>query len=318
MKKFSLTTRANSRRTSPTKYILQVIILGVVLSAVGFFLPRLAFTVSALVMVPLHETKQWFSESGASLPLYLRNRTALLDEMAALKQQLANRDGDRFTVDMLAAENRELRSLLGDNGETRIVAGVISRANPLPYDMLLLDKGQRDGIVEGAAVYIGDRTVVGFVQSVTETNALVTLITTSGFTSTVYVLGPNIFTTAVGQGGGQLRVGIPQGIIVKEGDAVILPAVTSGIYGTVSYVESQPTQPLQFAYVSPDTPIQSLHLVAVGTTPLRGTNFEAALANVEAVRNELFSLVVPPGHQPTSTLPSTSSSTETTSSSSAP
>ncbi len=311
MKKFSSTTRANSRRISQTKQITHVVLVGLLLIGLIALLPRLMHVAAALVMAPINGVTHWVQESSGSLPQYLRNRSELIASMDDLRQQLASRSGDKFTSEMLAKENEELRHLLGDQGDERILAGVIGRPNALPYDMLMIDQGTRDGIVVGAPVYIGDRTVIGFIQSATDKTALVTLITTPDFVSTVYVLGPDIFTTAVGIGGGQLRVGIPQGIIVKEGDLVILPSITSGVYGSVSYLETVPTEPEQYAYVSPTAPIGSLRLVSVGTTPMTGSTFDDALKNVTVLRNELFTVAVPPGYQSTST-PTTASSSSTT------
>ncbi len=293
--------KASSRRTSQNKRITEVVVVGIIALMLFWLLPKVVYVAGALVMAPINGVKTWLAESSASLPQYLRNRSVLVDELQVLEQQLADRGGDRFTTDMLAKENAELRGLLGDSGDERILAGVIGRPNALPYDMLLIDQGERDGIAPGAPVYIGDRTVIGFVQSVAERTSLVTLITTPDFSSTVYVLGPDIFTTAVGMGGGQLRVGIPQGIIVKEGDLVILPSITSGVYGAVSHIEMIPSQPEQYAYVAPRTPIGNLRLVAVGKTPMVGSSFDAALANVAVAKSDLFTVPVPPGYQATGT-----------------
>lgn len=312
MKKFSSTTRVNSRRTSQNKYILHVLIIGAVLLASLWLLPRLIHVATAMVVAPINGVKTWFYESSGSLPQYLRNRTDLVAQINDLNQKLAEGSGDRFTVDMLAKENAELRSLLGDTGEERILAGVIGRPNALPYDMLMIDQGAADGIMAGAPVYIGERTVIGFVQSVTDHTSLVTLITTAGFTSTVYVLGPDIYTNAVGLGGGQLRVGIPQGVIVKEGDLVILPSVTSGVYGSITHIETEASEPEQYAYVAPKNPLGSLRLVAVGKTPMTGSTFDAALKTVEAVRNNLFTVDIPAGYVATSTAHATATPASST------
>ncbi len=279
---------------------MHVVLVGLLLVGLIWLAPRLMHVAAAVVMAPINGISHWVRESSGSLPQYLRNRSELIASMDDMRQQLASRSGDRFTSEMLAKENEELRHLLGDQGDERILAGVIGRPNALPYDMLMIDQGARDGIVIGAPVYIGDRTVIGFIQSTTDKTALVTLITTPDFISTVYVLGPDIFTSAVGIGGGQLRVGIPQGITVKEGDLVILPSITSGVYGSVSYLETVPTEPEQYAYVSPTTPIGSLRLVSVGTTAMTGSTFDDALKNVAVLRNELFTVAVPPGYQSTS------------------
>lgn len=295
--------KANSRRTSQSKYYVQLTVVTALALLVLFFLPRVVYLAAATVMLPVNATKTWFLESSASLPQFLRDRAALLSDLESLKQQVAAQGGDQFTVQMLAKENAELRELMGDNGDDRILAGIIGRPNTLPYDMLMLDQGSVDGVVAGAPVYIGKRTVIGFVQSVSERTSLVTLITSPSFKSTVYVLGPDIYTSATGIGGGQLRVGVPQGFVVKEGDLVILPAVTSGVYGAVTYVEDVPSQPEQYAYVSPKIPLSSLRLVAVGVTPIHEASFAEALENVTTELTDIFTVPIPPEYRASSTLP---------------
>ncbi len=142
-------------------------------------------------------------------------------------------------------------------------------------------------------MYIASSTVIGVVNKVFQKNAVVELITSPGFTSSVYIIGPDIYTTAEGVGGGQLRVGVPQGIALSEGDLVILPSIASGVYGEVSVVDSIPTRPEQYGYVSPQTPLSSLRLVGVGDAPLEPVSFEEAQAIVKESKDALFGVPVP-------------------------
>jgi cell shape-determining protein MreC len=257
--------------------------------------PVLLATVAALLFTPIASVRTWLAESSASFPQFFRDRTALIEELEATKASLASAGGNRFTIDALASENRELRALLGYEGEKRILAGVIGRPNVLPYDVLMLDRGSEDGIVVGAPVYIGEHTIVGIVRTVTKQSSIVELLTTPGFTTTVYIIGPNIYTTAEGIGGGQMRVGVPQGIPLNEGDLVVLPSVTSGVYGAVSHVEAEPSQPEQYGYVSTKLPIASMRLVAVGSTPVSPVSFEEAERIVSEQRSRVLEIDVPEG-----------------------
>lgn len=234
-----------------------------------------------------------------------------MKEIENLHAQLASVSGERYTIELLSHENEELRTLLGDGEQKRIVAGIIGRPNKLPYDVLVLDKGSSEGIVEGAPVFIGERTVIGAVKKVFPHSAVVELVTSPGFVSSVYIFGPDIYTTAYGIGGGQMRVGVPQGIKLNEGDLVILPSVESGIYGKVSVVDSIPTRPEQYGYVSPETPLSSLRLVSVGDTPLDPVSFEEAQAIVSSARTELFEVPVPEGVLVTATTTATTTATST-------
>jgi hypothetical protein len=119
-------------------------------------------------------------------------------------------------------------------------------------------------------------------------------VTTPGFISSAYVIGPDIYTFAEGVGGGVLRVRIPQGILLQTGDLVVLPALDSGVYGDVSLVEAVPTQPEQFGYVSADIPLQSLYYVSVGAEPIVTYMFEQAEKVVADAKSGLFTVAVPP------------------------
>jgi len=317
MKKFSSITRVNSRRTSQTKKNVGLfVIVGVVVLIALWLLPKLLAGAAAVVVTPIQAAQTWLFESTGNLPLYLRDRQVLILENQKLHEELALQSGQEYSVQLLRRENQELRSLLGDEGKTRIMAGIIGRPNALPYDVLVIDQGARDGVVENAPVYIGDNRVVGVVKKVFSDSAVVEMVTTPGFVTSVFVVGPNIYTNATGIGGGQLRVGVPQGIALAIGDSVILPAVDSGVLGVISHIESLPTQPEQYGYVATDVPLQSLRFVAVGSAPVESVTFEQAQAIVAEGLSRLFTVPVPEGvlvvTGTTSTSTATSSAASTT------
>lgn len=293
MKKFSSITRVNSRRISQTRRRIHIALAALVCILALLVLPAFVRTAASIIVSPVVVTKQWFSQSASSFPQYLRNRKELIDEIALLRSDLAATGGERHTIQTLTQENDELRNLLGYEGESRILAGVIGRPGNLPYDSLMIDQGTRDGVLEGAPVYIGEGTVIGIVKSASPQTALVELITSPGFEATVFISGPDIYTNAVGMGGGQLRVGVPQGIPLAEGDMVVLPSITSGIYGEISVVQSEPTQPEQYGFVSPGTPLSGIRFVSVGTIPMQSISFEAAQEILAQMKTELFTIPVP-------------------------
>jgi len=314
MKKFSSITRVNSRHTSRDKKIKKIVFGGAIALLLLFFLPRFAAFVASVVMTPVHAVQTYMAVSADSFPRFIRDRAVIINEINALKSVQSARSGDRLTAQLLYDENEQLRRLLGEEGEARIVAGVIGRPNAMPYDVLVLDKGSDDNVVEGAPVFIGDNAVIGIVGKVFEKSSVVELVTTPGFTVSVYIIGPNIYTNAKGIGGGQLRVGVPQGIKLQVGNLVILPGVDSGIYGSISVVESIATQPEQYGYVSPEVPLAGLRLVSVGALPLKPVTFEEAQAIVANIKKTVFEVPVPENILiTTDTASTTASSTATTS-----
>jgi cell shape-determining protein MreC len=295
MKKYSLTKKANSRRTLLIRRLGVVIVSVAILFLLYIVVPQIARTVVAVVWYPFDMVRIWVAESGNSLPQYLRDRDVLVNEIDALKAEVATQRGSENTVRKLQIENDIFREQIGAVKEPRILARVIGRPNQLPYDMLMLDRGTDHGVALNMPVFVGNDQVIGFVSKVQRKTALITLVTTAGFTSSAYVIGPNIHTYAEGVGGGVLRVRIPQGILLQVGDLVILPAVDSGVYGAVSLVESVPTQPEQFGYVSSDVPLQSLYYVSIGVEPMVTHSYEEAEAVIAEVSDDLFKVELPPG-----------------------
>lgn len=315
MKKFSSITRANSRHTSQAKKIRLIVLFGIIGCVLIFVVPKIVAFAAALVMTPIHATQTWLTQSADSFPQFVRDRSELIKQIDILNSEKSSQGGDRLTISLLSQENVELRKLLSNDGKKRILAGVIGRPNTLPYDVIVLDKGSDDGLVEGAPVYIADSAVIGVIGKVFQKSSVVELITTPGFISSVYILGPNIYTNAEGVGGGQMRVGVPQGITLSVGDLVVLPGVSSGIYGAISVIDSVPTEPQQYGYVSPEVPLAGLHFVSVGEMPLKAVTFEEAEKIVAEVKKDLFTVPVPEhilvttGTSTASTTPKASTST---------
>lgn len=283
----------NSHRTSRNKQITKIGITGASVLVVLFFLPTIIATGVSFLLTPIHMTETWLQESSSELPYFFRDRVALIDEIQSLKAELYTTNDETDMLTRAREENEELRRLAGIATSTRITAGVIGRPNQLPYDVLVIDKGSDDGIVVGAPVFAGSDSIIGVVKSVFSGSAIVSLVTAPDFEVTVYIYGPDIYTNAVGQGGGILRVGVPQGIKLSAGDVVVLPSVDAGYFGKIEVIESLPTRPEQYGYVSTEIPLIQLRLVTVGTEPLVPKSFEEARQIVKENRSSLFSVPVP-------------------------
>jgi len=188
----------------------------------------------------------------------------------------------------LEAENTMLRGMRSHSLRDRIVADVIRRPNETPYDTLVVHKGSEDGVVTGALVY-AEETVVGTVVRAFTDSALVMLFSTPDVKSPVYIYGPDIFAYAYGMGGGVLRVSVPQGIAVKEGDPVAIPMADSGVYGLVSHIESVESNPEQYAYVTQEPALQSMRFVAIDAFAMPAFSHADALASVAGARAEATS-----------------------------
>jgi cell shape-determining protein MreC len=293
MKKSSLIKKVNSRHTQLRRNFSLLIIVLFLFVLLFVTVPKLFQGVTVVLWYPLDTFRVWIAESGSSLPQYVRERAVLLNELEALKIKIATEQGTDNTIKKLQVENDELRELAGAVPEARVLARVIGRPGTLPYDIVMLDRGSVHGITENAPVFLGADQVIGFVSKVQNSTSFVTLVTTAGFTSSAYVIGPNIYTFAEGMGSGILRVRVPQGIMLRTGDMVLLPAIDSGVYGVVSYIETSATQPEQYGFVTTSIPTQSLYYVSVGKEGIIPHSFAEAENLVSTVKQTLFTVDVP-------------------------
>jgi cell shape-determining protein MreC len=248
----------------------------VVASVLLYFVGGLLGKAASLVTQPVYLARHWITESGGTVPSFFRSQNELIGEINTLREQLAAGSGKNATLSRVLAENDELRSLLNIADTKRIVAGVIGRPPNLPYDSLLIDQGSGDGVREGAVVYHGDDHAIGYVSRAYSATALVTLFSTPGVEATAYIFGPDIYATVYGEGGGVIRISVPQGITLTKGDVVVMPTLEGGVIGSIEEIESVPTQPEQHAFIIGSIPIQSIRLLSVSTRVIESISFEEA------------------------------------------
>lgn len=311
MKKFSLKTRADSHPSSKTKGLLAALVALIILA---WLMPAVATTVSSVVLTPVHAVRAWVLTSDHSLAQYIQEKETLMARIAELEQVAASRSGTMQSVTRLLDENENLRAMLQYDDPDRMAARVLARPTQLPYDVIQIDRGRADGVVVDAPVFYGVDQVIGYVYHAAEHYSLVSLVSSPGQTATAYVLGPDVYTVAEGVGNGMVRVRLPQGVEVATGDVVILPAVSSGVFGELVEVVTTPTQPEQYGYVPLNVSLQSLRFVSVGATPLTPVTFEEASQRVDRVRDNLLAFEVPADIATSSIATATTTATTTASS----
>jgi cell shape-determining protein MreC len=252
---------------------------------VGLLFPWFISKISSVILYPFHATSTWVKTSEGVFPLYLRSRANLVAEIEKLRTDIATSIGTQLSINRLVEENMQLRGMSNSaTAEERLVARVLARPDQVAYDLLQIDRGAKDGVVVGAPVYTGVDTVVGIVVYVADSYSFVDLFTSPGFESTAFIFGPNVFAPIEGMGGGVARVRLPQGVLINEGQLVILPGVSSRIYGEIVRVENEPTQPEQYGYVTPPLAMNNLLYVSVG---LHSVQIKTETIINETVRNLL-------------------------------
>lgn len=256
--------RGRSRHSSKRQKTVRTVVVATVVLVFALQIPRVVSIIASAVLAPVHATHVWLEESSSLVPAFYRDRRDLMSNIKDLEYQLAVASQNTLTQKRLAEENSRLRALLGAAEEDRVAAAVIARPNELPYDLLQIDRGRAHGVEVGSPVFIGTDVVIGLVVHAADMYSFVELVTTPGFKASAFVSGPDIVVPMEGVGGGVARVRVPQGVPLVAGNMVYLPSVEPGVYGRISYVENEPTQPEQYGYISPDLALSGIYQVAVG------------------------------------------------------
>ena len=278
--------RKHLRPNSDSKRTKRLVWLIVLVLLLAWLLPMVARLVGIVVLYPVQRVEQWFSESSLVLPVLWRDKIVMQEYIAELEQTVAELGRTDLTQQRLFDENNQLRSFLNAQTATRTLAAVVAKPTELPYDLLQIDQGSNAGIAVGAPVYIGNDSVIGLVSAVYPRHSFVTLFTTPNFLATVYLTGANVTATLEGLGGGVARVKMPQGIAMQVGDLVHVPSIQPGLYGQIAWVESEPTQPEQYGYITPQIPIASLYQVAVGQPVQVTTDPQELSRYIEAIKQD--------------------------------
>lgn len=209
--------------------------------------------VSSVIAQPFFAIHTWYDTSAHALPTYIRGINALRTENDALRADVERLmvGGAQHTYEALhASSTMELAS----GRESGLLAGVYAAPPMVPYDILILDKGARDGVEVGSVVYHVDDRAIGIIQKVYEATALMSLFSTPKLETSVYLAEAKLFTVATGRGGGVVAVRVPQDVPVEKGNLVLLPGLANGYLGTIDHINENPTDPEKHAFVSVSAP----------------------------------------------------------------
>lgn len=212
-----------TRRTTSRAWLIWVLVVGFFIAA-ALMLRGPAASALWQVVAPVARLREALGHSEAA---------RLRAQVALLEAKLADRDA-------LYKETLDLKERLGrsDTPVARVLAGVLLSPPWSPYDTLVVDAGEAQGIKVGDLVYAGGSALVGHITEVYATTARVELFSAPGATYQA-LLGGQIPIALEGQGGGSLRAEVPAGSQVKVGDTVELPGVWGGVAGKVSAIDAR-------------------------------------------------------------------------------
>lgn len=177
-------------------------------------------------------------------------------------------------IQRLEEENTALRDQLNflKAAPTHVGADVIGRNIDPIGTTVVVNRGERDGIVVGNPVIVGRGFIVGEVARVDPTTSVVRLLSDnhSKIGATVANRDKSL---GIVEGGFGITVRlnfIPQNEIVRPGDVVITSGLESNVprglsIGTIEFVEKNPQEPFQRAILKPLADLHALTVVSIIT-----------------------------------------------------
>ncbi len=244
------TNLGTGRRFQPSaKRLFAIVLIFVAVVGLSSGLTATPFKeILYLIAKPFWYLQGYATETASSAVTNLRSKGDLINENAQLNERVQAQEVDIALNRQLQAENDELKLAFGrTNQRDLLLAAVLSAPGISAYDTSVIDVGENMGIKQNALVYFSSTTIAGYVAEVYRSTALVRLYSNPEEEVNVYGGKKRFFTKAVGQGGGNFTVKLPQDSGIQEGDAVMVPGTPVMLLGTVGTIETDVAKSLQVA-----------------------------------------------------------------------
>ena len=218
-----------------------------------------------IVARPLLVVKAYIAEMFSGTLYFFATKQSLAEENARLTSALDLVLLEAHSREILRQENEELKyALLRHESKNLLVARVLASPGVgAPYDSLIIDVGEGDGLAIGARVFIDGDFVIGEITQIFMRSAVVTLYSSSGNEIAVTVGTSSIPTIAYGVGGGNFRIVLPKGLDIAVGDIVDIPSLSLEYAGVVDAIRKNDGSSLQDIFFRLPSNIHSLRFVYV-------------------------------------------------------
>lgn len=237
-----MTTISRSRRPQRALYKKLLMLLGA-----GVLIIGIAFARDALAGVlwrmfrPIAEVRSSAAGGVSGIGAQFVSKASLIRENTRLREALATTSIVLLDREYLRRENSALRTLLNRSGSPQAtLANIIHKPPATPYDTLVLDVGERDGVVVGSRVSIGGGSVLGTITDVYSSASRATLFSAPEAhheAALTTARGVQIPLTATGEGAGSMVAEVPMGTGAAAGDLVVFAGAESMFSGVVTHVE---------------------------------------------------------------------------------
>ncbi|MEK7135077.1 MAG: rod shape-determining protein MreC [Patescibacteria group bacterium] len=191
---------------------------------------------------PLWRAENSFSRSLSTMGTFFKTRGTLIHENAALKERLASLELELSAFSLSRSENERLLELLGRQSEVGgVAATVLTHPPQSPYDLLVVDAGEKEALLVGAKAFLPEGPEVGVITQVSPNFSRVKLLSTSGEKTQAVLERHQVAVTLEGVGGGNFKIVLPREAQVEVGDRVLSADLQSSLLAVVEEVSLEAT-----------------------------------------------------------------------------
>lgn len=214
---------------------------------------------------PIWKTEKIINDTLYDYNYILRKKSAVSNENHNLIEENSNLKLSMIDYQILKNEVNELKEILDRKPENSdfILGNILTKPNHSPYDTIIIDVGENQGVKEQNMVYGNGNIPIGKISKIYSKTSLVSLFTNPGQKTEGFMDITNASVELTGRGGGNFEMIIPIELQADKGTAIYLPSSTSLIIALVDEIISVPTDPFKKVLLSSPINVQNLKWVQV-------------------------------------------------------
>jgi cell shape-determining protein MreC len=214
---------------------------------------------------PIWEAKQSIISGVNNIGYFFNTKASLSNENERLLRENSDNQLRMIDYQILKDENNELKSMLGrlPVSNDLVLGNILTKPNNSPYDTIIIDAGQKEGLKDGNQVFANGDIPIGNVAKVYDKTSLVTLYTNPGQKTEGFINGLNASVELIGRGGGNFEMIVPVELQIERGTIIYLPGSTSLDIALIDETISTPTDPFKKVLLSSPVNVQNLKWVEV-------------------------------------------------------
>jgi len=253
------------RRPRNLKNILLVIFILIIIIFLNKIIFRGVSNTSAGIFSPLYKIGSRIGDNFNNFATYFRSKQKLEKDNTILKNINNNLLAQTDNYQILKEENENLKNILNrtNKKENLVLATILSKPSVSFFDTLIVDVGEKNGVLAGDLVLAYGDIPIGRVSEVYRNTSKITLFSSSGEKTTGIIKGKDIYVEVIGRGGNNFEIILPSDLNIYEGIKILLPDIYPYVFAEVKSIITDPRDLYQKALLVSPINVQEIKFVEI-------------------------------------------------------